>query len=86
MTALTRSPLDYETDNRIDLAQIARTAFDHKLLIGSITGLFTALGIVYAILATPVYEASGMIQIETKRSASPPSRRSSRGPIRSRRR
>ncbi|OMG63479.1 tyrosine-protein kinase [Stutzerimonas balearica] len=67
MTALTRSPLDYETDNRIDLAQIARTAFDHKLLIGSITGLFTALGIVYAILATPVYEASGMIQIETKK-------------------
>ena len=38
MTALTRSSLEYDADNRIDLAGIMRTAYDHKALIISITG------------------------------------------------
>ncbi|EIK53737.1 tyrosine-protein kinase [Stutzerimonas stutzeri TS44] len=67
MTALTRSPLEYDTDSRIDLAGILRTAYDHKGLIAGITALFAALGIAYAIVATPIYEATAMIQIESKK-------------------
>ncbi|MBE7377030.1 polysaccharide biosynthesis tyrosine autokinase [Pseudomonas lopnurensis] len=69
MTALTRSSLEYDADNRIDLAGIMRTAYDHKALIVAITGLFAALGIAYAIVATPIYQASAMIQIEPKKGA-----------------
>ena len=68
MTAMARSSLDYDGDNRIDLARILRVAFDHKRLIFTITALFALLGIAYAIVATPIYEATAMIQIEPKKS------------------
>ncbi|WP_312668852.1 polysaccharide biosynthesis tyrosine autokinase [Stutzerimonas nitrititolerans] len=67
MTAMARSPLEYDGDNRIDLARILRVAFDHKALIFTITTLFALLGVAYAIVATPVYRASAMIQIEPKK-------------------
>ena len=69
MTALTRSSLEYDADNRIDLAGIMRTAYDHKALIIAITGLFTVLGVLYALIATPIYQATAMIQIEPKKAA-----------------
>ena len=43
-----------------------RTAYDHKALIIAITGLFTVLGVLYALIATPIYRATAMIQIEPK--------------------
>ncbi|RRV20131.1 polysaccharide biosynthesis tyrosine autokinase [Stutzerimonas nitrititolerans] len=67
MTAMARSSLEYDGDNRIDLARILRVAFDHKALIFTITTLFALLGVAYAIVATPVYRASAMIQIEPKK-------------------
>ncbi|MCQ4313468.1 polysaccharide biosynthesis tyrosine autokinase [Pseudomonas stutzeri] len=67
MTAMTRSSLEYDADNRIDLARILRVAFDHKALIFTITAFFALLGVAYAIVATPIYEASAMIQIEPKK-------------------
>jgi len=67
MTAMARSTLDYEADNRIDLARILRVAFDHKRLILLITTLFALLGVAYAIVATPIYQATAMIQIEPKK-------------------
>ncbi len=67
MTAMARSSLDYDGDNRIDLARILRVAFDHKRLIFTITTLFALLGVAYAIVATPIYEATAMIQIEPKK-------------------
>ena len=69
MTALTRSSLEYDADNRIDLAGIMRTAYDHKALIITITGFFAALGVLYALIATPIYQATAMIQIEPKKAA-----------------
>ena len=45
MTAMARSSLDYDGDNRIDLARILRVAFDHKRLIFTITILFALLGV-----------------------------------------
>ena len=67
MTAMNRSSLEYDADNRIDLARILRVAFDHKALIFTITTFFALLGVAYAIVATPIYQASAMIQIEPKK-------------------
>ena len=67
MTAMSRSSLEYYQDTRIDLATILRTLFDHKVLIASVVGVFTALGLFYALLATPIYQANAMIQIEPKK-------------------
>lgn len=67
MTIMNRSSLDYFQDTRIDLATILRTLFDHKGLIASIVSFFFLLGVAYALLATPVYQANAMIQIEPKK-------------------
>jgi tyrosine-protein kinase Etk/Wzc len=64
---MARSALEYDGDNRIDLARILRVAFDHKRLIFAITAFFALLGVGYATVATPVYQASAMIQIEPKK-------------------
>ena len=68
MTAMSRSTnLEYYQDTQIDVATILRTLFDHKGLIASVVGLFTVIGITYAVLATPIYQANAMIQIEPKK-------------------
>lgn len=67
MTAMNRSNLEYYKDTQIDLATILRTLFDHKKLIVVVVALFTLLGGFYAVIATPVYQANAMIQIEPKK-------------------
>ncbi|CAM3381830.1 tyrosine-protein kinase [Pseudomonas floridensis] len=67
MTVMNRPSLDYYQDTRIDLATILRMLFDHKKLIIWTVSLFFLVGLAYAILATPVYQASAMIQIEPKK-------------------
>jgi tyrosine-protein kinase Etk/Wzc len=67
MTSMTRPSLEYDADNRIDLARILRAAYDNKALILGITTLFAALGVAYLFIATPVYRASAMIQIEPRK-------------------
>ncbi|MBD8605019.1 MULTISPECIES: polysaccharide biosynthesis tyrosine autokinase [unclassified Pseudomonas] len=67
MTAMNRTNLEYYKDTQIDLATILRTLFDHKKLIVVVVALFTLLGGFYAVIATPVYQANAMIQIEPKK-------------------
>ncbi|WP_122741049.1 polysaccharide biosynthesis tyrosine autokinase [Pseudomonas viridiflava] len=67
MTVMNRPSLDYYQDTRIDLATILRMLFDHKALIIWTVSLFFLAGLAYAILATPVFQASAMIQIEPKK-------------------
>jgi tyrosine-protein kinase Etk/Wzc len=67
MTVMNRSSLDYYQDTRVDLATILRVLFDHKGLIIAIVSLFFVVGLAYAILATPIYQADAMIQIEPKK-------------------
>ncbi|MBX8488169.1 polysaccharide biosynthesis tyrosine autokinase [Pseudomonas cichorii] len=67
MTVMNRSSLDYYQDTRIDLATILRMLFDHKGLIIWIVSLFFMVGLAYAILATPIFQANAMIQIEPKK-------------------
>lgn len=67
MTAMPRTSLEYHQDSRIDVASILRMLFDHKVLIAWVVGLCTLIGIAYAVVATPVYQANAMIQIEPKK-------------------
>ncbi len=67
MTVMNRTSLEDFQDSRIDLATILRTLFDHKGMIASIVGVCALLGLTYAIIATPIYQANAMIQIEPKK-------------------
>ena len=52
--------------DEIDLLALIGTLWERKILIGVITVIFMGLGISYALLATPVYQANAIIQVEEK--------------------
>ncbi|QNK00024.1 Wzz/FepE/Etk N-terminal domain-containing protein [Dyella telluris] len=53
-------------DDEIDLRALLGTLLDHKWLIGIVTGACFVLGVCYAVLATPIYEADALVQVEQK--------------------
>jgi tyrosine-protein kinase Etk/Wzc len=61
MTA-TQDPV--QRDDEIDLSELLGTLNDHKWLIGTITGIFIVLSIAYALLTTPIYQATSIVQVE----------------------
>lgn len=52
--------------DEIDLRQLLGTLIDHKWWIGGITGLCFAAAASYALLATPIYRADAIVQVESK--------------------
>lgn len=50
--------------DQIDLSELLGTLLDNKWKIVFITILFTLVGIAYALLATPIYSASALVQVE----------------------
>ncbi|MDK9688097.1 polysaccharide biosynthesis tyrosine autokinase [Halomonas sp. LC1] len=58
-------------DDEIDLGRLFGLLLDHKWWIVGITALFAALGVVYALLATPVYEGDALVQVERRSSINP---------------
>lgn len=48
----------------IDLMALLGALLDRKYFIASITAIFMFIGVVYAVLSTPVYQATAMIQVE----------------------
>ncbi|CEA01314.1 tyrosine-protein kinase [Pseudomonas saudimassiliensis] len=52
--------------DEIDLAVLFGALIDGKWIIAGLTLLFALLGVTYAILATPIYQANALIQIEEK--------------------
>ena len=52
--------------DEIDLGRLIGELIDHRKLIISITALLTLFALVYALFATPVYQADAMIQVEQK--------------------
>ena len=61
-------PHEQDDDNdEIDLMGLLGTLIDHKWLIAGVTGVFMAAGVAYALLATPVYQANALIQVEGKK-------------------
>lgn len=51
----------------IDLLGIFGSLIDQKWLIGALTGAFMVAGVAYAVLATPVYLANALVQVEPKK-------------------
>ncbi|SDR99697.1 tyrosine-protein kinase Etk/Wzc [Halopseudomonas xinjiangensis] len=59
-----------QDDNEIDLLALLGALLDGKWIILGFTFLFAIAGIAYALLATPIYQASALIQIEEKTGSS----------------
>ncbi len=55
----------------IDLMALLGALLDRKYFIVAVTALFMLVGVVYAVLSTPVYQASAMIQVENSSSSVP---------------
>jgi len=55
----------------IDLMALLGALLDRKYFIVAVTALFMLVGVVYAVLSTPVYQASAMIQVESSSSSVP---------------
>jgi len=53
-------------NDEIDLGALLGTLVDNKWLILIITGLFMCFSVAYAMLATPIYEADALVQVEQK--------------------
>jgi len=69
MTANTSSspaPRQQAQDDEIDLLALFATLWDQKWLIAAITAVFMVIGLAYALLASPVYRANAIIQVEEK--------------------
>jgi tyrosine-protein kinase Etk/Wzc len=63
--ASVRKPNTNNSDD-IDLGKLLGVLLDGKWLIILVTALFMAVGIVYALSLTPIYQADALVQIEQK--------------------
>lgn len=55
-----------QADDEIDLLALFATLWDNKNLIVGITAIFMFFGVAYALLATPIYRANAIVQVEEK--------------------
>lgn len=53
-------------DDGLDLVGLLGTLVDHKWLIAGVTAVFCAGGLIHATLATPIYRADALVQVEKK--------------------
>ncbi|HFD2992996.1 TPA: polysaccharide biosynthesis tyrosine autokinase [Klebsiella quasipneumoniae subsp. similipneumoniae] len=65
MPSLTNKSQTKENDE-IDLGRLVGEFIDHRKLIVSVTSLFTLVALIYAFLATPIYQSDALIQVEQK--------------------
>lgn len=63
--------LSVRKDDEIDLLALIGILLDYKWLIGAVTVFFAVLGVTYALLASPVYRADALIQIEATKASMP---------------
>ncbi|MCH5051758.1 tyrosine-protein kinase Wzc [Pectobacterium aquaticum] len=64
MTEKTSVKVSETNSDEIDLGRLLGTLLDNRWLIIGVTAVFTVLSIMYAMLATPVYKADALIQVE----------------------
>lgn len=55
-------------NDEIDLGRLLGYLIDGRWWIATITALFMVLGVAYALLATPIYKANALLQVEKKTS------------------
>ncbi|MDM7298105.1 Wzz/FepE/Etk N-terminal domain-containing protein, partial [Klebsiella pneumoniae] len=51
-------------NDEIDLRKIIGTLIDDKWLIASIIGVFTAVSLIYTVIAQPIYRSDALVQVE----------------------
>ena len=59
------------SDDEIDLGQLLGLLLDRKWLICGITAFFALAGVIYALCATPIYQADALVQVEQKKAGIP---------------
>lgn len=64
-SVLSNKPANPDADE-IDLGRLIGELLDHRKLIITVTAIFTSLAILYALFATPIYQADSLVQIEQK--------------------
>ncbi|MBA8005895.1 polysaccharide biosynthesis tyrosine autokinase [Klebsiella grimontii] len=65
MSSIKNKNVDKETDE-IDLRRLMGEVIDHRKLIISVISLFTLIALIYALFATPIYQADSLLQVEQK--------------------
>ncbi|GAB3376516.1 polysaccharide biosynthesis tyrosine autokinase [Spongiibacter taiwanensis] len=55
-----------QKDDEIDLLALFGTLWEKKIEIAALTAAFMLVGIFYALVATPIYRANALIQVENK--------------------
>ena len=66
------NPTDQARDNdTLDLNALFGTLLDHKWVIAIVTGAFFLIGVLYTVFATPIYQATSVVQVEQKTPALP---------------
>ncbi|MCW8194210.1 polysaccharide biosynthesis tyrosine autokinase [Proteobacteria bacterium 005FR1] len=63
--------LNHPNDDEIDLLALAGRLWDGRWIIIAVTALFTIAGLAYGLLATPIYQANSLIQVEEKQGGLP---------------
>ena len=58
-------------DDEIDLLALIGSLLERKFTIIGITALFCILGVAYALIATPIYRADAIVQVEEKKASLP---------------
>ncbi|SFM82990.1 polysaccharide biosynthesis tyrosine autokinase [Marinobacter pelagius] len=59
----TRQPQD---NDEIDIGFLLGSLWDHKIFIVVLAAIFAAVGLIYAMLTTPIYKADALVQVEKK--------------------
>ena len=65
MSSTTNKTASKDADE-IDFGRLIGEFIDHRKLIILVTSLFTLIALIYAIFATPIYQADALIQVEQK--------------------
>lgn len=65
MSSVKNRAVEKEADE-IDLGRLVGELIDHRKLIISVTSLFTLIALLYALFATPIYQADALLQVEQK--------------------
>ncbi|MCW1874106.1 polysaccharide biosynthesis tyrosine autokinase [Erwinia sp. INIA-01] len=66
MTSVTKKISASQDINEIDLGRLIGELIDHRKLIIAVTTGFAVLAVLYALLATPIYQADALVQVEQK--------------------
>ena len=66
MTPIVNNKTQQAESDDFDLGRLLGELIDNRKLIISITSAFTVLAVLYTLLATPIYQADALIQVEQK--------------------